>query len=272
MNRDYLNGRWARIPDRCLFRITGPDRARYLNGQVTNNVMQDLSAKSLPACLCSLKGKVEALVWITDYEGALLVDGEIGQRESIFERLDRYHIADDCEIEDVTGSMTLIHNFGLQAAEREAERYRYPASDIWLNSEEEIPLDVENELSEDDLQRESILGKIPEWSREITGDEFPAELGLDKWAVDFHKGCYLGQEVVSRIQSVGKVKRSLDLITADDEIRRDSLLRNNENELGKATRAGKRIEEKKWIGLGLFGRVPKDEQSDDFQYVTKLSP
>src|SRR5690606_28867098 len=95
-------GRWRRLEDRAVFRLVGPDRIRYLNGQVSNDVSK-LDGGSIAACLCAIKGKVEALVWIHADGEALVLDGELRQREFLRTRLERYLIADDCELEDATG-------------------------------------------------------------------------------------------------------------------------------------------------------------------------
>jgi folate-binding protein YgfZ len=54
-----------------------------------------------------------------------------------------------------------------------------------------------------------IAAGIPAAGVDWTSDNFPVEVGLDKSAVDFHKGCYVGQEVVSRLESVGEARRKL---------------------------------------------------------------
>jgi hypothetical protein len=96
-------GRWFPLVERAIFRLTGPDRVRYLNGQVTNDVAGPLDQKAIAACLCNIKGRVEALVHISADGDSLIVDGELAQREAIHARLERYLIADDCEIHDETG-------------------------------------------------------------------------------------------------------------------------------------------------------------------------
>jgi folate-binding Fe-S cluster repair protein YgfZ len=63
--------------------------------------------------------------------------------------------------------------------------------------------------------------------------------------VDFQKGCYLGQEVISRIKSVGRVKRQLSLIFADAFISQEATMRNEELGEGVATRDSKEISEGK---------------------------
>ena len=50
---------------------------------------------------------------------------------------------------------------------------------------------------------------IPRWGRELDENTLPHEAALDRTHVDFHKGCYIGQEVISRLRSVGHVNREL---------------------------------------------------------------
>ena len=50
---------------------------------------------------------------------------------------------------------------------------------------------------------------IARWGNELSEDVIPNEAGLDKRAINYTKGCYLGQEVISRIKSVGHVNRHL---------------------------------------------------------------
>jgi folate-binding protein YgfZ len=54
----------------------------------------------------------------------------------------------------------------------------------------------------------------PRWGAELTEETLPPEAGLDLTAIDYHKGCYIGQEVISRIKSVGHVNRQLAGFTA----------------------------------------------------------
>lgn len=261
-----VEGRWIEVPDRCVFRLSGPDSVRFLNGQVSNNVAGPLHEKAIAACICSLKGKVESLVWISTVGEDLIIDGELKQRESLFNRLDRYLIADDCELFDETGEWRLIHDFRHQAEGVESRRLSLPGRDRWLRDENFIDPDNAT-ISPDEWSLLQIRSGVPESGLEITGDEFPAELGLDGWAVDFHKGCYLGQEVISRIQSVGRVKRALRITIAKASRKRGTELRNAYAESGKATRNFLPLEEKKFIGFGLFVKNPDNAQPIDLQPV-----
>ncbi|MDF1740428.1 MAG: hypothetical protein P1U86_14810 [Verrucomicrobiales bacterium] len=225
-------GNWIPLTDRAVFRITGPDRVRYLNGQVSNNVSKNLEAESIAACVCTLKGKVEALVWISSDGESLIIDGELNQREQLFNRLDRYLIADDCELHDITGQLSLIHHFSASGPGVTSRRALTTGKDLWIKEGETPPFSEDKRITSEAFEHSQLLAKIPKAGFEITANEFPAELGLDRWAVDFHKGCYLGQEVISRIESVGRARRSLLLSTSTEPVQQDEAVTGQVGETG----------------------------------------
>jgi folate-binding protein YgfZ len=49
----------------------------------------------------------------------------------------------------------------------------------------------------------------PRWGAELTPETLPPEAGLERTHIDYHKGCYIGQETISRLRSVGHVNREL---------------------------------------------------------------
>ena len=214
---------WIDLSERAKFRLSGADRVRYLNGQVTNNVARAGKATAIEACVCNVKGKLEGVISITESgDGeAFLIDAPAALRESLLARLERYLIADDCELEDVTGEFGLFHAIGARpdlpgAAWRTSDRFGVPGWDLWTTAESREKLRRSGPLlPEDEIEAIRIRHGIPAWGTELTPEVFPAEARLDKRAVDFHKGCYLGQEVVSRIQSVGRVKKTLCLLEAE---------------------------------------------------------
>jgi len=240
------------MEDRCLFRLSGPDRVRFLNGQVTNDVAKLEPGESLAACLCSIKGKVEALVWIHQCGEAILLDGEAAQREFLQARLNRYLIADDCEIEDLTDDWVILHHFDPSCGGVRSRRQVETGWDLLLPVGEEVPLSTDRQIPESEWALGEIQARIPRSGCEITGNEFPSELGLDAWAVDFHKGCYLGQEIVSRIRSVGRTKRQLAAILASEPLEQGDALVDHSGNRGRATRKTLKSGEKVFQGLALF--------------------
>ena len=141
-----------------------------------------------------------------------------------------------------------------------------PGRDLWMRGEDAGHPD-KTKIPTEEWRVLLIRSGVPESGLEITGEEFPAELGVDQWAVDFHKGCYLGQEVVSRIESVGRVKRALRITVAEASLERGTQLRNAYAESGKATRDFLPQIEKKFIGFGLFQTVPNSAQMIDLEPV-----
>lgn len=269
MSHPAKEGAWVHWEDRAVFSLSGPDRVRYLNGQVSNNVSQDLSNKTIAACLCSLKGKVDALVFITEREDKLFIDGELRQREFLAERLDRYLIADDCELEDITGEWTLFHRLHQTQESRSSQRLGIQGEDLWLPRGDNPGWPENLEMTRSEFELLKIRSLYPESDKVITGNEFPSELGLDRWAVDFHKGCYLGQEIVSRIESVGRTKRELVCFSADEALSEGQKVFQDSFEI--EIRQGIRDEQaERFYGLGLRTDSKRPPENDEVAKTIRI--
>jgi folate-binding protein YgfZ len=214
-------GAVADLSDHVRLRLTGPDAVRYLNGQVTQDVRKLRPGHALPACVTNHKGKLEAFVHLTtDPTGALFISGPGDLRDFLPLRLEKYLIADDCVLEDLTESTALVHLIAplekLTPLLTESEipaalpRFGPPGYDLWITPER-LPFWLAQfpRLSPEDQSTLEVLHGVPAWGHELTPDLLPPEAGLDATAIDYHKGCYIGQEVISRIRSVGRVNRRL---------------------------------------------------------------
>ena len=210
------------LSERAKFRLTGTDRVRYLNGQVTNDVRKATSGAALQACVTDAKGHIEAEVFLhvsQDGGQALWLDADPGQCGPLAARLERYIVADDVELADVGGGWCLWHVFGTAAQpflERVgtegvllASRFGVPGVDVWQPASGGLHAPAEPLLTAEDAGILRILRGIPRWPQELNQDTFPQEAGLEASAMDFSKGCYIGQEVLSRIKTTGKTPRVL---------------------------------------------------------------
>lgn len=216
-------GGFADLSDRAKLRLTGADRVRYLNGQVTSNVTALRPGKAVPACVTTAKGKLNAEIFISADADSLMVDAPGSQREELLTRLERYIIADDVSIEDVTESLALIHFIGADpsgipaladATIHGAERFGAAGWDVLLTSSqwEAGRPDTQSRvpaLTPELLEVIRVERGIPRWGAELTEATLPPEAGLERTHIDYHKGCYIGQEVISRLRSVGHVNREL---------------------------------------------------------------
>lgn len=88
--------------------ITGADRARWLNGQVTNNVKDLRVGQGCYAALVNAKGKLQSDLNIFCLADELLLDFEPGLTSSVSQRLEKYVIADDVQVVDVTQHYGLL--------------------------------------------------------------------------------------------------------------------------------------------------------------------
>lgn len=229
---DFLaRGGVADLSARVKLRLTGADRVRYLNGQVTANVQQLAAGQALPACVTTAKGKLCGEVMLHATADALLLDADAVLRDSLPPRLERYIISDDAALEDVTDQLHLLHIFGevapasdLAAAALSVDRARRfgrvgwdvwlaPAAfaDVWPQLAQRVAV-----LTPELLESLYLEAGIPRWGRELDETTLPPEAGLDRTHIDFHKGCYIGQEVISRLKSVGHVNRELTGFVALD--------------------------------------------------------
>jgi folate-binding protein YgfZ len=97
--------------------LTGADRARFLNGQVTNNVKDLRAGEGCYAALVTAKGKLQSDLNIYSLANELLLDFEPGLAEAVVQRLEKYIIADDVQMVDVAGQYGLLSVQGPKAEE-----------------------------------------------------------------------------------------------------------------------------------------------------------
>jgi tRNA-modifying protein YgfZ len=200
----------------ALLEFRGPDAIRFLNGQLTQDVRQVIGGKiSLPACVTDAKGRLQFRVTLHEADdGAIWVAGPAGTSEALEARLTRYLIADDVEFTDLTGKFDLIHFLGRVAdpngtCSRESNRYGVVGTDWWIPCGKLPDLPVHVLRTDDELEALRIEHGVPVWGRELLEGMLPPEALLDATDISYGKGCYIGQEVISRIRSAGKVNRRL---------------------------------------------------------------
>jgi folate-binding protein YgfZ len=216
------------LSERAKFRITGTDRLRFLNGQITNDLRKASETSPIEACILNGKGKTDAHIFVSALEQSFLVDAAADLRETIKVRLERYVIADDVQIEDVTDQFSLFHVLSQHPPALESgrivfvRRFAEPGWDIWAEAARHGALLQELSLrwtlcDSDAAEVMRIEQGIPRWGRELTEGIIPIEANLEQRTIDYQKGCYIGQEVISRMKMSGQTnKRLCGLISVDD--------------------------------------------------------
>lgn len=220
--RDFqARGGVVDLSGRAQLILTGPDRVRYLNGQVTSDVRKLPVGQTQPACVTTAKGKLCGDVIITAHEDVLFVDAEGSLRETLLARLERYIVADDVEIRDATEEYALLHYIATEPPPAAAATGRIvPARrfgrDGWDLRIARADLEKDPEAFKAGVEVDTALAEVlrieasvPRWGYDLDENTLPPEAGLDQTHIDYHKGCYIGQEVISRLRSVGHVNRQL---------------------------------------------------------------
>jgi folate-binding protein YgfZ len=203
-------------------RISGGDSFRYLNGQITNDLRKAGATSALQASILNAKGKLSAHVFISqESDGAFVMDADAELREELPARLERYIIADDVQVEDVTDQFSMFHFVGGSSPSAAAptrtvasDRFGLPGSDLWCSRVSEGQ--ISRSFSEkfvfcDEVCTEifRIERGIPRWGRELTNEIIPVEANLETTSIDYAKGCYIGQEVISRMKMSGQTNKRL---------------------------------------------------------------
>ena len=199
----------------ALLEFRGPDRFRFLNGQMTQDVRQIHETNlALPSCITDAKGRLQFRVYVQEGEGeSIWISCRLKSADLLMERLTRYLIADDVEVIDRTGSFRLDHIIFQASAPageivRSCDRYAVPGWDCWNPAsvnESIYPAVLDGDL----LEEFRILQGIPKWGAELLKGILPPEAMLDLTDISYQKGCYIGQEVISRIKSAGRVNKQL---------------------------------------------------------------
>ena len=229
------------LSGRAKITVTGSDRVRWLNGMATNNVRDLAPGHGVYAFLLNAQGRIQADLYVFQRGESLLVDTERQQREKVLQLFDHYIIADDVEIADSSEKLTALGLTGpesrhvleraciaapdlthlrfadvawkgktvtlLHAGEEARESWQ-----LWIAPEYACQLwDAlvkagARPTGATALNLFRISRGIPQFGVDIGDRDLPQETG-QKRALNFTKGCYLGQEIVERIRSRGSVHR-----------------------------------------------------------------
>lgn len=212
--------------------ITGADAAVFLQGQFTNELRGIARGQAVYGLWLTIKGKVLADSFVVRGAGEseYWVGSYFSAASTLRERLGAFVIADDVVIEDRTGEWRGLSIVGATASEWLA---RAPAGAVafsgrrsrggsveWLVpavSWDEARAQVKSlpEVDASALERLRIDERIPAVPQDMGQADLPNEAGLETEAISYTKGCYLGQEVMARLKSMGQVRRRLVRVEGD---------------------------------------------------------
>ena len=210
---------WLDLSGRGKIRVTGEDRARLLHALLTNDVQGLQPGQSNYHFFLNAQGRIQADLNLYVWGDHILLDCEPETTERIYQTLDHYIIADDVQLEDVTGRLATVAVEGPRAEELAgagARGSRTGQPGIWFFVDP-----AEKPALIGRLEGAGVVAATAEEARAVRVENGAPQYGVDFGdttlaqetqqlrALCFTKGCYLGQEIVERIRSRGQVHRLL---------------------------------------------------------------
>jgi folate-binding protein YgfZ len=232
----------------AVIRVTGSDAASYLQGQCSADLTK---TNNVHALWLNRKGRVLAHTLIAkEADQSFLILCPHLSAEDAISVMSSNLIADDVTLSDETSQWKTGIVWGDAEPNFESSIRIWPSARTSFESWEVLfPKDMSIQANESDMsfvEKNRIESGIPSVPEDCGASEFPQECGLDDW-VSYNKGCYLGQEVMARIQSMGSLRRSLRQISATEVIRGDIELKSSDT--GKIVGTMKSFMGKKGLAL-----------------------
>lgn len=271
--------------------VSGKDRTRWLNGMITNNIRDLPEGRGNYSFLLTPQGRIQGDLYAYNCGEYLMLGTERFQTPAILDRLKKYIIMDKVEIEDISDRLTaigvqgpkskdILGNAGFNAPDLESMQIadmscrdiglsitrmtgeKFETYELWMAAEnapavwEALVTAGAVPVGMDALEAFRVAAGIPRYGLDITDRDLPQETGQQQ-ALNFNKGCYVGQEIVERIRARGNVHRALAGLVIEGAVpQAHSKVLLDGKEVGEVTSAlavpsgdGERV-----IGLGILRR------------------
>jgi folate-binding protein YgfZ len=216
----------ALLADRGVVRVAGPDAAKLLQGVVTNDMDLLASREAIYAGLLTPQGKILFDFLVVRQGDGYLLDTAAGKTAELAKRLQMYRLRARVEITEADDRYRVAVAWG--TAPREASLPDGAAAftdprHSGLGRRILVPPHLASALAAPEDGRDAaatayhahrIALGVPEGGKDFAfGDNFPHEANFDALnGVSFTKGCFVGQEVVSRIQHRGNVRKRVVIV------------------------------------------------------------
>ena len=231
----------AFLDDRAIIAISGPEARDFLQGLVTNDVADGLApGMGVYTALLSPQGKILFDFFVTEGEGALLLDCARASRDALLRKLKMYKLRAKVEIE-ARDQLGVYCNLKGHPANREvsyADRaitFADPRlTDMGLRSigaTAEMPAQLPGADSYHQMRLTLGLPEGPDFGTEKV---FALDAGLEELhGVSFTKGCYIGQELTSRMKHRATARKRILTLTAGSDLPPSGTLTRGGSEIGE---------------------------------------
>jgi folate-binding protein YgfZ len=222
----------ALLPDRGVVRVAGEDARKFLNGLLTADAGGVAPGQPLYAALLTPQGKIIVDMIVVQAEaddgGDFYLDCPRALAPTLVQRLTLYKLRAKVTVEDLSAALGVMAVFGGAPVADAGSALVYPDPRLpALGVRCILPPDAANEAAAElgatlgdaaDYEAHRIALAVPRGGLDFQyNDAFPHEADMDQLGgVDFRKGCYVGQEVVSRVEHRGTARKRVVPVTFDE--------------------------------------------------------
>lgn len=252
-----------------VLRVTGEDATEFLQGQFSQDLLVNELRRARYGFWLSRKGRVEGDATIVRLaDDHCMVFSLSMTAGALIKRFDAFLVADDVELADESSRwrawqlagpdvVSWVHARG-QIGDDSAFAWEEPqigrvSRVMWVS--QAVP-DWPSEwvsVEATEIERDRIMHGVPRVSVDVGPDDLPQEAELESLGVSFRKGCYLGQEVMARIQTTGRVRRRLVKVEGQGSLPESDAAPElwQEGKIVGSLRSRVAVEESKWVGLAM---------------------
>ena len=220
----------AFLPDRGVVKVGGEDARNFLNGLVTTDVTLLRPSLGRFGALLTPQGKITTDFLITEapagHGGGFLIDAPRALAQGLADKLGFYKLRAKVAVENLTDSLGVLAVWDGEPAVKPDLSFADPRNDAlgWrILVPEELKQKVADLIGAELVDSEAyeahrISSGAPRGGLDFMyGDAFPHETNMDRLhGIDFDKGCYVGQEVVSRMQHRGTARTRTVRVVLED--------------------------------------------------------
>lgn len=231
----------ALAPAPELIWFTGSDSVKFLNDLLSQEIGTLPSGNVVKSLLLQPQGKLDFVLWVLKGDGRVGLITEDGRGDELFKTLSRYRIRVDVEIEPETReSYMVVGDSEIEPGTWAETEEGLKANLSWSNLARELvvghPRPDLADVDPDELTAKRIEAGVGLFGVDLDDKTIPQEAGVVPETISFNKGCFLGQELVARLDSRGgRVNRHLRVLEFGQPVEVGTSLVAGDREVGTVT-------------------------------------
>ncbi len=249
------SGRYIAL-DRALLNIEGEDRHTFLQGLITNDINKVNQHQAIYACMLTPQGKFLFDFFIYKIRERLVLEVEKSRAEELKSHLGMYKLRSKVEIKDISNEYEIYAVLGkdglsLFNLKNAGEIKQFPGG-VAIADPRRFYMGIRITIAKDSIP-ETFAGQkiiwgspeeyeklrislaVPEGGKDMIPEKsFPLQSNMEEMnAIDFNKGCYVGQEVTARSKHRGVIRKKIVKVKIDGDVASGSPVKVDNRQIGE---------------------------------------